>query len=70
MSIPLLPFQERIHAAIAQKQVLVIRGSGSKDFLGHPPATDAQVLDTTALNGIISHEPSELVITEIGRAHV
>ncbi len=63
MSIPLLPYQERIHAAIAQKQVLVIRGMGSKDFLGHPPPPNAEVLDTTGLNGIISHEPTELVIT-------
>ncbi|MDI9330711.1 MAG: glycolate oxidase subunit GlcE [Alphaproteobacteria bacterium] len=62
MSLPLLPYQERIHAAIAQRQVLVIRGLGSKDFLG-PPCPHAQVLDTTPFNGIISHEPSELVIT-------
>ncbi len=62
MTVALLPFQERIHAAIAEKQVLAIRGMGSKDFLG-PPCAQAQVLDTTALNGIISHEPSELVIT-------
>ncbi len=63
MSIPLLPYQERIHAAIAHKKVLAIRGLGSKDFLGHPPPPDAEVLDTTTLNGIISHEPTELVIT-------
>jgi glycolate oxidase FAD binding subunit len=63
MSVPLLPFQECIHAAIADRQVLTIRGTGSKDFLGHPARAGAQVLETTALNGIISHEPSELVIT-------
>ena len=63
MSVPLLPFQERIHAAIADRQVLTIRGTGSKDFLGHPARAGTQVLETTALNGIISHEPSELVIT-------
>jgi glycolate oxidase FAD binding subunit len=62
MTVALLPFQERIHAAIAQKQVLAIRGMGSKDFLG-PPCPQAQLLDTAPLNGIISHEPSELVIT-------
>lgn len=62
MTVALLPFQERIHAAIAQQQVLVIRGMGSKDFLG-PPCPQAQVLDTSPLSGIISHEPSELVIT-------
>ena len=62
MTVALLPFQERIHAAIAQKQVLAIRGMGSKDFLG-PACPQAQVLDTAPLNGIISHEPSELVIT-------
>ena len=63
MSVPLLPFQERIHAAIADRQVLTIRGTGSKDFLGHPARAGTQVLETTTLNGIISHEPSELVIT-------
>jgi glycolate oxidase FAD binding subunit len=62
MTVALLPFQERIQAAITQKQVLAIRGMGSKDFLG-PPHPQAQVLDTTPLRGIISHEPSELVIT-------
>ena len=62
MTIALLPFQEQIHAAITHKQVLAIRGMGSKDFLG-PPCPQARVLDTRALNGIISHEPSELVIT-------
>ncbi len=62
--VPLLPFQESIHAAIADRHTLVIRGAGSKDFLGPLPEQGSdRWLETTALNGIISHEPSELVIT-------
>jgi glycolate oxidase FAD binding subunit len=62
--VPLLPFQESIHAAIADRQTLVIRGCGSKDFLGPLPSHGGwRRLDTATLNGIISHEPSELVIT-------
>jgi glycolate oxidase FAD binding subunit len=62
--VALLPFQESIHAAIADRQTLVIRGAGSKDFLGPLPVQGShRWLETTALNGIISHEPSELVIT-------
>ncbi len=62
MTVPLLPYQERIQAAVAQRRVLVIRGQGSKDFLG-PPCADAEWLETRGLAGIISHEPSELVLT-------
>lgn len=62
MPVPLLPYQDRIQAAIAQRQVLRIRGRGSKDFLG-PPGPESEVLDTSGLDGIISHEPTELVIT-------
>jgi len=62
MSVLLLPYQERIRAAMAQRHVLAIRGMGSKDFLG-PPCVLAEHLDTTGLSGIISYEPSELVIT-------
>jgi glycolate oxidase FAD binding subunit len=63
-AIPLLPFQESIHAAIADRQTLVIRGAGSKDFLGPLPKQGShRWLETHALSGIISHEPSELVIT-------
>lgn len=40
---------------------LCIQGGRTKDFYGREPV--GQPLDTTALAGIVSHEPSELVIT-------
>lgn len=59
---------DRVRAAMADGHVaddegagLCIRGSGSKDFLGGP--IQGELLSTTALRGISSYEPSELVIT-------
>ena len=51
---------DRIHAARADGTALQIRGGGSKRFLG---TSQGEVLDTRALNGVISYEPSELVVT-------
>lgn len=57
----------RIRAAVADHTPLRIRGGGSKDFYGaHATSGKAlagEVLDTTALTGIVSYEPSELVVT-------
>ncbi len=53
---------DRIRAASATRQPLRIRGGGTKDFYGEPSAP-ADVLSTTALTGIVSYEPSELVVT-------
>ncbi|MDH6592277.1 glycolate oxidase FAD binding subunit [Variovorax sp. TBS-050B] len=52
---------ERIRAAAADATPLRIRGGGTKDFYGEPPR--GEPLDTTALAGITSYEPSELVVT-------
>lgn len=52
---------DRIHAAVADRTPLRIRGGGSKDFYGQAPQGD--LLDLTPLNGITSYEPSELVVT-------
>ena len=52
---------ERIRAAAARGTALRIRGGGSKDFYGNPPR--GELLDTRALRGITSYEPSELVVT-------
>lgn len=57
----LLPFVDCIRAAAADKKPLRIRGGGSKDFYGH--AMQGELLETTALNGIVAYEPSELVVT-------
>ena len=42
-------------------RVLRLRGGGSKDFWGQ--SLSGEVLDTRAYRGIVSYEPSELVVT-------
>ena len=51
----------RVHDAIALKTPLRIRGGGSKDFYGQDLKGD--ILDMSAFTGVISYEPSELVVT-------
>ena len=52
---------DRVRAAAAHQTPLRIRGGGTKDF--HGLALQGEVLDTRALSGIVSYEPSELVVT-------
>ena len=52
---------ERIRSAARDKTPLRIRGGGSKDFYGL--TLQGELLDTRVLNGIVSYEPSELVVT-------
>lgn len=52
---------EAVRAAAAGKTPLAIRGSGSKRPCTGEPA--GQPLDVTGHRGIVSHEPTELVIT-------
>jgi FAD/FMN-containing dehydrogenase len=52
---------ERVEHARAARQVLEIRGAGSKRFYGEAPR--GEPLDVTALAGITSYEPTELVVT-------
>jgi glycolate oxidase FAD binding subunit len=54
-------FTNRILQASKSGQPLRFRGGGTKDFLGQ--SLQGEVLDTTAYSGILSYEPSELVIT-------
>ena len=61
MDSELHPIIERIRAATADATPLRIRGGGTKDFYGEPPA--GELLDTRSLAGIRSYEPSELVVT-------
>jgi glycolate oxidase FAD binding subunit len=61
MSIPLKDIVERIKTAASAGTALRIRGGDSKDFYGQ--SLQGEILDTTALNGITSYEPSELVVT-------
>lgn len=50
-----------IRTAADAKRPLRIRGGGSKAFYGNPVSGDD--LDVTAYRGIVSYEPTELVIT-------
>ena len=52
---------EAVRAAHADRRPLEIRGAGTKRFLGQEPR--GEVLDLSALAGIVSYEPSELVVT-------
>ncbi len=54
-------FSDRIRQASASGTPLRIRGGGSKDFYGQ--SLVGEVLDTTSYQGVLSYEPSELVIT-------
>jgi len=53
--------QERVLTAMAEETPLKLCGSGSKDFYGNP--VHGAPLDLTEHNGIISYEPTELVLT-------
>lgn len=52
---------ERIRAAHADGDPLIIRGGGSKDFYGK--ADEGEVLNTRKLAGIVDYQPKELVLT-------
>ncbi len=54
-------FAERVRQAAAQKRPLRLKGGGSKDFYGGPLA--GEILDTRAYAGIVSYDPTELVVT-------
>jgi len=53
--------QQRIRDAAARGAPLRLRGGGSKDFYGNP--SRGEILDTRGYAGIVSYEPTELVIT-------
>jgi glycolate oxidase FAD binding subunit len=54
-------WQARIRDAAAGRRPLRIRGGGGKDFYGQALAGD--VFETAAYKGIVSYDPTELVIT-------
>jgi len=54
--------EQAVRDALAAEQPLEIVGHGSKRAIGLPTATNA-VLDLSALNGITSYEPNELIVT-------
>src|SRR3954447_14646290 len=54
--------EQVVRAAIASEQPLELVGHGSKRLIGQPMATNA-LLDVSALNGVTSYEPNELIVT-------
>ncbi len=61
MNTALKAIVEKVCASARDGAPLRIRGGGSKDFYGEAP--QGELLSTTALAGITSYEPSELVVT-------
>lgn len=59
--------QDRVRAAYNDKTMLKIVGGNSKDFFGnshvHSTTKTVEIIETRIHHGIISYEPSELVIT-------
>src|SRR5690606_39894311 len=51
----------RVHAALASNTPLRVRGGGSKDFYGR--AVDGAPIDTRGHRGVVSYDPSELVVS-------
>lgn len=52
---------DQVNQALAAKTPLRIQGSGSKAFLGR--AVEGQLLDVREHRGIVSYDPTELVVT-------
>ena len=61
MDAALEKLSERVRDAGRSSLALRLRGGGTKDFYGQ--ALEGEVLDTRGYAGIVSYEPSELVIT-------
>jgi len=61
MDAELKKLSEKVREAARSTTGLRLRGGGSKDFYGQ--ALQGEVLDTRGHSGIVSYEPSELVIT-------
>jgi len=61
MEAQLNPLIEAVRQAAADGRTLRLRGGGSKDFWGQ--SLTGEVLSTRAYQGIVSYEPSELVVT-------
>ncbi len=53
--------RDQILTAAAGRRVLRIRGGGSKDFYGQ--SLEGELLETAEYSGIVSYEPTELVLT-------
>ena len=58
------PLRERSRAAAADGTPLAVTGGGTKEFLGR--ITQAERFDVSGHRGIVSYEPTELVLTARG----
>ncbi|NMG55041.1 glycolate oxidase subunit GlcE [Aromatoleum aromaticum] len=54
-------WQERVWAAATARTALQLRGGGTKTFYGREPV--GEVFDTRDYCGVVSYEPTELVVT-------
>ena len=61
MNVGVQEFADRVGEARRQKATLKIRGQGSKSFYGRP--CEGEVVDVSPHQGIVSYEPTELVLT-------
>ena len=61
MEVQLNSLIDAVRSAAAQGRTLRLRGGGSKDFWGQ--SLMGEVLSTRDYRGIVSYEPSELVVT-------
>lgn len=58
--------QDRVRAAVNDKQMLKIIGGNSKHFYGNPDIVNSsrtEIIETRIHQGVITYEPTELVIT-------
>jgi glycolate oxidase FAD binding subunit len=65
MEYVLSELSEQVATARASKRTLRIRGGGTRDFYGNPWPQDGSAgwLDLAAYHGVVTYEPSELVLT-------
>lgn len=54
---------EQIRQAAAEGTPLIIQGSGTKSFYGRAVSGQCRPLDIRGYRGVVSYEPTELVIT-------
>ena len=55
------PLRDALKQAAAERRAVCLRGGGTKDFYGNAPR--GEVLDVRGYAGIVSYEPTELVVT-------
>jgi len=56
-------FREQILYATAKQQSLLLQGGGTKQWYGNPMQDSNDVLHTSEYQGVLSYEPTELVIS-------